>query len=109
VPILSYDGTDLDASRAAGEQYLTGSYRKEYDKFIDGVIEENAPRTGTVVTADLVRSGLVRVDDDRAQVFVLVDMTRTNKAEKQPVVYRNWATVTMERVDGDWLVSGIDT
>jgi Mce-associated membrane protein len=25
------------------------------------------------------------------------------------VVYKNWVTVTMEQVDGDWLVSGLDT
>ena len=43
------------------------------------------------------------------QVFVLVDQSRTNKAEKEPVVYKNWVTVTMEKVDGDWLVSGLDT
>jgi Mce-associated membrane protein len=109
VPILSYDAGDLDASKAAAEGYLTGSYRKEYAKLFDGVIAANAPATGTVVQAKLVRSGVVRADDDRVQVFLLVDQSRTNKAEKQPVVYKNWVTVTMEQVDGDWLVSGLDT
>ncbi|MFC7496538.1 MULTISPECIES: J domain-containing protein [unclassified Nocardioides] len=109
VPLLSYDGRDLDRTRAAGQQYLTGDYREEYDKFIDGVIEQNAPRTRTVVEAELVRSGLVRADENRAQVFVLVDMSRTNRVEKQPVVYKNWATLTMEKVDGDWLVADIET
>ncbi len=65
--------------------------------------------TGTVVQARLVRSGLVRVDADRARVLLLVDQERTNKAEKRPVVYKNWVTVTMEKVDGDWLVSGLET
>jgi Mce-associated membrane protein len=109
VPILSYDAADLEASKAAAEGYLTGSYRKEYAKLFDGIITANAPSTGTVVHAKLVSSGVVRADDDRVQVFLLVDQTRTNKAEKQPVVYKNWVTVTMERVDGDWLVSGLDT
>ncbi|MFC6340876.1 hypothetical protein ACFP8W_02710, partial [Nocardioides hankookensis] len=109
VPILSYDAAHLDDSKAAAEGYLTGSYRKEYDKLFDGVIAANAPSTGTKVDARLVSSGVVRADDDRVQVFLLVDQTRTNKAEKQPVVYKNWVTVTMENVDGDWLVSGLDT
>ena len=109
VPILSYDAGDLEASKTAAEGYLTGSYRKEYAKLFDGVIAANAPATGTVVQAKLVRSGVVRADDDRVQVFLLVDQSRTNKAEKQPVVYKNWVTVTMEQVDGDWLVSGLDT
>lgn len=109
VPILSYDAAHLDESKAAAEGYLTGGYRKEYAKLFDGVIAANAPSTGTVVEADLVNSGVVRADDDRVQVFLLVDQSRTNKAEKKPVVYKNWVTVTMEKVDGDWLVSGLDT
>jgi len=109
VPILSYDAAHLDESKAAAEGYLTGGYRKEYAKLFDGVIAANAPSTGTVVEADLVSSGVVRADDDRVQVFLLVDQSRTNKAEKKPVVYKNWVTVTMEKVDGDWLVSGLDT
>jgi len=109
VPILSYDAAHLDESKAAAEGYLTGGYRKEYAKLFDGVIAANAPSTGTVVEADLVSSGVVRADDDRVQVFLLVDQARTNKAEKKPVVYKNWVTVTMEKVDGDWLVSGLDT
>ena len=109
VPILSYDAAHLDESKAAAEGYLTGGYRKEYAKLFDGVIAANAPSTGTVVEADLVSSGVVRADDDRVQVFLLVDQSRTNKAEKEPVVYKNWVTVTMEKVDGDWLVSGLDT
>ena len=109
VPILSYDAKDIDGSKTAAQAYLTGDFRKEYDKLYDGVIAENAPSTGTVLEAKLVSSGLVRADDDRVQVFLLVDQSRTNKADKQPVVYKNWVTVTMENVDGDWLVSGLDT
>jgi Mce-associated membrane protein len=109
VPILSYDAANLDDSKTEAEGYLTGSYRKEYDKLFDGVIAANAPATGTVVDARVVSSGVVRADKDRVQVFLLVDQTRTNKAEKEPVVYKNWVTVTMEKVDGDWLVSGLDT
>lgn len=109
VPVLSYDGGRLEESRAAAQAHLTGDYRREYDRFFEGVISANAPSTGTVVAAQVVRSGLVRVEADRAQVFVLVDQTRTNKAKRKPVVYRNWVTVTMEKVDGDWLVAGLET
>lgn len=109
VPILSYDAAHLDDSRTAAEGYITGSYRREYEKIFDGVIAPNAPSTGTVVSARLVSSGVARADQDRVQVFLLVDQTRTNKADKRPVVYKNWVTVTMQRVDGDWLVSDLDT
>jgi Mce-associated membrane protein len=109
VPILSYDAKNLDESRAAAEQYLTGDYRKEYDQLFDGIIKQNAPSTGTVLKAELVRSSIVRSSDDRVQVFALVNQTRTNNQVKQPQVYKNWVTITMEKVDGDWLVAGMDT
>ena len=109
VPILSYDATNLDQSRAAAEPYLTGDYRTEYDKLFDGIIAQNAPATGTVVKADLVRSSVVRSGEDRVQVFLLVNQARTNKKFTTPQVYKNWVTVTMEKVDGDWLVAGMST
>jgi len=109
VPILSYDAKNLDDSRAAAEQYLTGDYRKEYDQLFDGIIKQNAPSTGTVLEAQLVRSSIVRADPDRVQVFVLVNQTRTNNKVTQPQVYKNWVTMTMEKVGSDWLVAGMDT
>jgi Mce-associated membrane protein len=109
VPILSYDAKDLDGSRAAATPYLTSDYREEYDKLFDGIIAQNAPSTGTVLTADLVRSGIVRSGTDRVQVFALVNQTRTNKKYTEPEIYKNWVTITMENVDGDWLVASLDT
>ncbi|GAB6986914.1 J domain-containing protein [Nocardioides pyridinolyticus] len=109
VPILSYDANRLDESKAAAQQYLTGDYRKEYDKLFDGIIEQNAPSTGTVVQAELVSSSITRAGEDRVEVFVLVNQSRTNKQSQEPQVFKNWVTITMQRVDGDWLVAGMDT
>lgn len=109
VPVLSYDAKHLAESKAAAEPYLTSSYRTEYDKIFDGIIAQNAPATGTVVKADLIRSSVVRSGADRVQVFLLVNQTRTNKKSTQPEVYKNWVTVTMQDVGGDWLVDGMDT
>lgn len=109
VPILSYDARNIEESQAAAQQYLTGSYREDYDQLFDGIIAQNAPSTGTVLEAELVRSSIVRADEDRVEVFVLVNQTRTNKESREPQVYKNWVTITMEKVDGDWLVSGMDT
>jgi Mce-associated membrane protein len=109
VPVLSYDAAHIDESQAAAQPYLTGDYRKEYDKLFDGIIAQNAPSTGTVLTAELVRSSVVRASDDRVQVFLLVNQTRTNKKDTEPQLYKNWVTVTMEKVGSDWLVADMET
>ncbi|WP_284532318.1 J domain-containing protein [Nocardioides sp. T2.26MG-1] len=109
VPILSYDAAHLDESKAAAQQYLTGKLRTDYDRIFAGLIEKNAPSTQTVVTATLVRSSIVRADEGHAQVFLLVNQTRTNKKYTEPEVYKNWVTLTMDQVDGAWLVSDMAT
>lgn len=109
VPVLSYDAARLDESREAAESYLTPAYRKEYAHFFEGVMEANAEETGTVVKASVVRSGVVRSGDDRVEVFVLVDQATTNKQRTEPSVIKYWVTVTMQEVDGDWLVARMRT
>ena len=108
VPVLSYDYEHLAEDQAAAQALMTGSYRAEYDKLFT-VLEENAPRTQTEVTASVVASGLVRADDDRVQVLVFVDRPTTNKLSAEPVVYKDQVTLSMQLVDGEWLVDDLIT
>ena len=87
---------------------MTGGYREEYDKLFT-VLEDNAPQTQTKVSASVVASGVVRASDDRVQVLVFVDRPTTNKLNAEPVVYKDQVTVSMQRVDGDWLVDDLIT
>lgn len=108
VPVLSYDHETLEADQREAQALMTGSYREEYDKLFT-VIEDNAPRTQTKVTASVVASGIVRASDDRVQVLVFVDRPTTNKLDAEPVVYKDQVTVSMQRVDGEWLVDDLVT
>ncbi|HEX3932426.1 MAG TPA: DnaJ domain-containing protein [Nocardioides sp.] len=109
VPLLSYDAHHLDQSESAAEPYLTSGYEQQYQKLF-AVIRQNAPRTGTVVKARYVASGVVRSGTDRVDVLVFVDqVTRNKQHPKVPVVYKNQVTVTMTRVGGQWLVDDLST
>ncbi|HEY3528254.1 MAG TPA: DnaJ domain-containing protein [Nocardioides sp.] len=109
VPLLSYDAHHLDQSEAAAEPYMTSSEKQEYDKLF-AVIRQNAPRTGTVVQAKYLASGIVRTGTDQVDVLVFVNqVTRNKQHPKVPVVYKNQVTVTMAKVGGQWLVDGLKT
>jgi Mce-associated membrane protein len=108
VPVLSYDYEDLEGGQRRAQALMTGSYRAEYDKLF-AVIEDNAPATRTRVDVDVVSSGIVRASDDRVQVLVFVDRPTTNKASAEPVVYKDQVTLSMQRVDGEWLVDDMTT
>lgn len=110
VPLLSYDYQELDQTEQAAHDVMTSDYRERYDQLF-AVIEENAPSTRTVVRAEMVAAAVVRADDagDRVEVLVFVDQARTNRAESEPEVFRNQARLTMQRVDGEWLVDDVVT
>lgn len=107
-PILSYDAAHLDEDQQAAESYMTSDYRKQYDQLFE-VIKQNAPDTGTVVKAQVIASGIVRSGNDRVDVLLFVNRPTTNKKQTQPVVYKDQVTVTMQLVDGNWLVDDMVT
>ena len=107
-PILSYNAEHLDEDQQAAQGYLTSDYRKKYDSLF-AVIKQNAPGTRTIVEADVVASGIVRSGQDRVDVLVFVNRPTTNKKQTEPVVYKDQVTVTMQRVDGEWLVDDMST
>jgi Mce-associated membrane protein len=109
VPLLSYDAKHLDQGSAAAQPYMTANEKQQYDK-IFAVIRQNAPRTGTVVQAKYLASGIVRSGTDRVGVLVFVNQSTRNKQHpKVPVVYKFQVTVTMARVGGQWLVDDLTT
>ncbi len=110
VPILSYDHRTLEDDQSEAQALMTSDYRKEYDKLFK-VLEQNAPATETVVEAEVIASGLVRAatESDRVEVLMFVNRPTTNKQQREPVVYKDQVTVTMEKVDGDWLLDDLET
>jgi Mce-associated membrane protein len=110
VPVLSYDYRDLDEDAAAARSYMTSRYQEEkYDPLFTGVVQENAERTQTVVTTEVVDSAIVRTGEDRVDVLLFVDRATLNKSLEEPLVYKDQATVTMALVDGQWLVDDLST
>jgi Mce-associated membrane protein len=109
VPILSYNALHLDEDQKTAQTYMTSDYReKSYDKLF-AVIKQNAPGTKTIVKTEVIGSGIVRSGADRVQVLLFINRPTTNKQLTEPVVYKDQVTVTMQLVDGDWLVDDMVT
>lgn len=108
VPLLSYDYRTLEEDKAAADAVLTADFQAEYDKLFP-ILTQNAPETETVVTAEVVGSGIVRPGTERADIYVFVNRPTTNKRDTEPVISRDQVTVQMQRVDGEWLVDCLVT
>lgn len=105
-PVLSYDYRDLDKSRAAATAFMTPRYADEYNQQF-AVIEDNAPKSQTIVTAQVVSSGIVRTGKDRVDVLVFVNRPTRNISRDE--VSRDQVTVRMLDVDGTWLLDCLIT
>lgn len=109
VPVLSYDYETLSEDRAAAEAVVTDDYfTDDYEPLFE-VIENNAPRIEAVVDVEVISSAVVRAGEERAQILLFVNRPTTNAETEQPVIYKDQVTVTMQRVDGEWLVDAIAT
>ncbi|MER7556736.1 DnaJ domain-containing protein [Nocardioides sp. NPDC126508] len=109
VPLLSYDYSKMDESRAAAHKVMTAGEKKDYDR-IFAVLVDNVPETKTVVkTLKPVDAGVIRVSEDAVQVLVLVDRQVTNAQQTTPIGYQEYAMLTMAKVDDEWLVDKLET
>jgi len=107
--ILAYDWQTMDNDQAAADALLTPDYRKKYDQLF-AVLKENQPATKTVVTVDkVVASGVVRSGEDRVQVLVFVNRSRTNAQSSTPLEFRDSVVMTMEQSSDEWLVDCMNT
>ncbi|MFE7226276.1 J domain-containing protein [Nocardioides sp. NPDC057577] len=109
VPLLSYDYSKMDESKAAAHEVMTSSEKKDYDR-IFAVLVDNVPETKTVVkTLKPVDAGVIRVSEDAVQVLVLVDRQVTNAQQTTPIGYQEYAMLTMAKVGDEWLVDKLET
>ena len=107
VPVLSYDYRKMDQSRAAAENFLTPQYAKEYAKLF-AQLEINLPETETVVTTQVVASGIVSAQNDEVVAFLFLNRP-TEKMNTEPRVYRDQVTVKMKLVKDEWLIDELRT
>lgn len=107
VPLLSYDYRTLDEDKAAADAVLTPEFGAEYDKLFP-VLTQNAPQTETVVTAEVVGSGVVRPGTERADIYVFVNRPTARK-DVPDETSRDQVTVQMQLIDGVWLVNCLIT
>ncbi len=94
---------DMDRMRALG----TSSFVTEYDAAAPDLAQRIVERR-LVLSASLARDGAATeyLVTDEAQVLVAVDVTTARAGESRTTRYRT--RVTLDLVDGGWLVSALD-
>ena len=108
VAILSYRPESAERElETAAEDRLTGQFLQDYSQLIKTVVAPNARQQGVSAAARVPAAAVISADADRVVVLAYVDQTMT-VGTADPTRTDSSVRVTMERVDGRWLVSGFD-
>lgn len=103
--LLSYSPDTLDKDLAAARSHLTGNFLDHYTKFTDDVVVPAARQRGVKTEASVARSAVSTMQPGQAQVLVFVNQVTTSKDRPTPALATSSVVVTLEKLDGHWLIS----
>lgn len=106
--ILSYQPATADKDLpAAARDRLTGQFLDDYTQLITTVVIPDAKQKSVSASAKVPAAGLVSADSRHAVVLAYVDQALTVGTDA-PTQTKTSARVTMEKIDGRWMISGFD-
>jgi Mce-associated membrane protein len=105
--MLSYNHASIDAQQARVQALLTGDFKAEFTKAMDGDIKPLAVKNRTVVQAKVSDVGVVEEADGRVKVLAFVNQATVGADQKQPAIDQNRVIATLTRVGDRWLVSDV--
>ena len=107
VALLSYKADSVDKDLGAARERLTGDFKDAYTALTRQVVIPGAQQKHITAAAKVNAAASVSASAGHAEVLLFVDQTVTigdgAPTDTQPVV-----RVTLDKVDGRWLVSHFD-
>jgi Mce-associated membrane protein len=104
--LLGYSYKTLDADLARANTNTTGQFHDDYAKVLAEVVAPHATPQKTITHVKVDDAAVVSGDEDR--VVVLAFLTQaTTSAGGTPMLSGSRVEVTLEPVDGQWLISGL--
>lgn len=107
VAMLSYQPDDVDKMLEGAQSRLTGSFRDSYAQLTRDVVIPGAKEKKISAVASVPAAASVSATGTHATVMVFVNQTST-VGNDAPVNTSSVVRVNLDKVDGQWLVSGFD-
>lgn len=105
--MLSYRPETAEKDLSAARERLTGRFLDDYTRSITTVVIPNAQQRKVVAVAKVQAAAVMSAQPNRAVVLAYVDQTITEGTDP-PSAIASTARVTMEKVDGRWLLAGFE-
>lgn len=107
VAMLSYRADTVQKDLGAASDLLTGPLRDSYNALIEQVVIPGSREKRISATARVVAAAPVSLDGGHAIILLFVDQS-TTFGDGQPTTTGSAVRVTLDDVDGRWLISGFD-
>lgn len=107
VAILSYKPETVDRDLKAATDRLTAGFRQQYTQLVNDVVAPGAKQQHITAVATVPAAASVSATGKHAVVLVFVDQT-TTVGNDAPTQTTSSVRVSLENVDGRWLISQFD-
>ena len=105
VALLSYRPGSVEQDLGAARDRLTGTFRDSYSSLINDVVIPGAIEKQISATATIPASASVYANEKQAVAMIFVNQT-TEVGDDAPTETASTIKVTLDEVDGRWLISG---
>lgn len=105
--ILSYDYRTLQSDIAQAKASATGRLQQQYTQIASGVIAPRAKKQQMVNQSAVVASAVVAAEPERVVMLLFVNQATQSNQLKAPRIQHSEVRMTLKKVDGKWLVSGL--
>ncbi len=107
IAILSYQPETVDQQLKAAADRLAEPFRQQYAQLVNDVVAPGAKQQHITAVATVPAAASVSATGKQAVVLVFVDQT-TTIGNDAPTQSTSSVRVTLEKVDGRWLISQFD-
>jgi Mce-associated membrane protein len=107
IAILSYKPETVDRDLKAAAERLTAGFRQQYTQLVNDVVAPGAKQQHIAAVATVPAAASVSATGKHAVVLVFVDQT-TTIGNDAPTQTTSSVRVSLEKVDGRWLISQFD-
>lgn len=106
--LFTYDYRSLPADIARAESATTGGFAVDYRDTVAHTVAPNAADQHLVTRATVRHAAVVSAAPDRVIALVFLSQITTSTKLTAPRLDNSGVRVTLDRVDGTWLIAGLD-
>lgn len=107
VAILSYHPGTVDQDLKSAADHLTGGFRQQYAQLVSDVVAPGSKQQHISAVATVPAAASVSATENHSVVLVFVNQTTTIGGDA-PTQTTSSVRITLDKVDGRWLISEFD-